>query len=271
MELDAPVHGGGDVAVMRDHQDGGAFAVQLAQQVQDRRPSRRVQVASGLVGHDQCRPPGQGSGDGGALLLATGELVGPVAPAVAEPDPLDRVRGQFSPPRDPASPVEKAVSDVVEHAEPVEQEELLEHEAQSAGPQPRQLFVGHGGGVLAGHPNDPSGGPFEGAHNLQEGALSRSDGPTMATSSPGSTRTLTPARATTGGSPGYSFTTSISSEGAASASLIDERGDAHLMTRAPRPVPALIPAPLIWTRVLLYSPVVTPTSRSTPPETTSTP
>ena len=60
--------------------------------------------------------------------------------AAASPSPLG----------DPAAPVEQAVGDVVEHAEPVEQEELLEHEAQPPGPQPRQLFVGHGRGVLPG-------------------------------------------------------------------------------------------------------------------------
>ena len=89
-DLDAPVHGGGDVEVVGDDHDGGAVAVQLAQQLQDRRPGGGVEVAGGLVGHHQRGPAGQGPGDGGALLLAAGQLVGPVPEPVAEPDPLER-------------------------------------------------------------------------------------------------------------------------------------------------------------------------------------
>ena len=99
------------------------------------------------------------------------------------------------------------------------------------------------------------------------------DGPTMATSSPWSIRRSTPARATTGGSPGYSLTTSTSSRtGAGGAASLDGDRDGHghddgTSTR----VPALMPAPLTWTRVLLYRPVVTPTRWLVLPVTTSTP
>src|SRR5271169_3460844 len=93
-DLDVPFHGGGDVGVVGDDHDGGAVAVQLAEQVQDGRAGRGVQVAGGLVGHDQGGPAGQGPGDGGALLLATGKLIRPVPDAVAEPDPLDGRFGQ---------------------------------------------------------------------------------------------------------------------------------------------------------------------------------
>src|SRR5271155_3258917 len=44
-DLDVPFHGGGDVGVVGDDHDGGAVAVQLAEQVQDGRAGRGVQVA----------------------------------------------------------------------------------------------------------------------------------------------------------------------------------------------------------------------------------
>src|SRR5580692_6757478 len=176
-DLDVPFHGGRDVGVVGDDHDRGAVAVQLAEQVQDGRAGRAVQVAGGLVGHDQCGPAGQGPGDGGALLLAAGQLVGPVPSAMAEPDPLDGRLGQPAAFGGPPAPVQQAAGDIVEHAEAVEEEELLEHEAEAPGPQARQLRVGHGRGVLPGDADHPAGGPLQGAHHVQQGALARSGRP----------------------------------------------------------------------------------------------
>src|SRR5580704_10476583 len=77
-DLDPPLHGRGDVRVVRDDHDGGAVLVQFAQQFQDGCAGGSVQVAGRLVGHHQGGPPGQRPGDRGALLLAAGQLVGPV-------------------------------------------------------------------------------------------------------------------------------------------------------------------------------------------------
>ena len=62
-------------------------SVQLAEQLEDGRAGRRVQVPGRLVGHDQGGPAGQGPGDGGALLLAARQLVRPVPDAVAQARP----------------------------------------------------------------------------------------------------------------------------------------------------------------------------------------
>ncbi len=48
-------------------------------------PVARVEVAGGLVGHDQGGPAGQGPGDGGALLLPARQLVGPMPERWASP------------------------------------------------------------------------------------------------------------------------------------------------------------------------------------------
>ena len=74
---------------------------------------------------------------------------------------------------EPSAPVEEPVGDVVEDAEAVEQEELLEHEPEAPGPQPRQLLVGHGRGVLPGDADHAAGGSLQGAHHMQQGALAR--------------------------------------------------------------------------------------------------
>src|SRR3984957_19099319 len=59
-DLDAPLHGRGHVVIVGDGHDGGAVGVQLAEQPQDGRAGGGVQVAGGLVGHDQGGPAGQG-------------------------------------------------------------------------------------------------------------------------------------------------------------------------------------------------------------------
>jgi hypothetical protein len=77
----------GGLGVVRDHHDGLAeFAVQLVQQVQHLGGGGAVEVAGGLVGDDQRRVGHQCAGDGHALLLAAGELVGVVVGAVGQAD-----------------------------------------------------------------------------------------------------------------------------------------------------------------------------------------
>src|ERR1700722_2318010 len=88
-DLDAPLHGRGHVVVVGDDHDGRSVPVQLAEQVQEGGAGGGVQVAGRLVGHDQSGPADQGPGDGGALLLAAGQLVRPGPGAGAEADPVD--------------------------------------------------------------------------------------------------------------------------------------------------------------------------------------
>src|ERR1700678_3803527 len=173
-DLDVPFHGGGDVGVVGDDHDRGAVAVQLTEQFEDGSAGCGVQVAGRLVGHDQGGPAGQGPGNGGALLLAAGQLVRPVVAAMPQPDPLDGRLRQPAPLGDPPAPVQQAAGDVVEHAEAIEQEELLEHETDTPGPQARQPLVGHDRGVFPGDADDPAGGPLKSAHYVQQGALARS-------------------------------------------------------------------------------------------------
>ena len=52
------------------------LAVELAEELHDLVAGLRVEVAGGLVGQDQLRVVDQRAGDGHALLLAAGQLVG---------------------------------------------------------------------------------------------------------------------------------------------------------------------------------------------------
>src|SRR5262245_28394972 len=81
-ELDLAVRVVGIARVVRDHADGRAFAVQLAQEVHDRLAVPRVEVAGRLVGEQDRGPPRERAGDRHALLLAAGELRGMVVHAV---------------------------------------------------------------------------------------------------------------------------------------------------------------------------------------------
>ena len=68
------VGAGGDVGLVRDHDDRSAGAVERFQQVHDLVAGGRVEVAGRLVGEDDVGIVDQGPGDGDALLLPAGKL-----------------------------------------------------------------------------------------------------------------------------------------------------------------------------------------------------
>ena len=77
---------------MRDHDHRLAVVLdRLVQQLEDLAAGLRVEVAGRLVGEDDCRAGDERARDRDALLLAAGELGGPVGQAVGEPDPLDEI------------------------------------------------------------------------------------------------------------------------------------------------------------------------------------
>ena len=65
-----------DVAVVGDHHNGGAFLVEALEQLEDFICGFWVKVAGGFVGEDDIGVVEEGAGDGYALLLPAGELVG---------------------------------------------------------------------------------------------------------------------------------------------------------------------------------------------------
>src|SRR6266852_5065692 len=81
----------GVALVVCDHADGGAVAVQIAQQLHDRFAVFGVQVSGGLVSHQDERIANQRAGHGDALLLTSGELRRIVAQAMGHADALERI------------------------------------------------------------------------------------------------------------------------------------------------------------------------------------
>ncbi len=81
-QVEDPVGDRRGARVVGDHHDRLAVGcAHVAQQREDLGARLRVEVAGRLVGEDDGRPRDQRAGDRDALLLATGELGGPVAEA----------------------------------------------------------------------------------------------------------------------------------------------------------------------------------------------
>ena len=131
---------GGGPRVVGDHDDRLAELVDgAAQEVEHLGRGLRVEVARRLVGEDDRRPGGQRAGHGDALLLAAGELGGPVVEAVAEADGVDeavdpRVVGLAAGDR-------QRQEDVLPRVEDGQQVEGLEDEADLVAAQRRQRLV----------------------------------------------------------------------------------------------------------------------------------
>ena len=77
--------GGGNLRVVGNHQHSTAGRVNALKNLNDLGAIVAVQVAGGLVGKNQRRARGEGASNGAALLLATGQVAGADAGAVAQP------------------------------------------------------------------------------------------------------------------------------------------------------------------------------------------
>ena len=83
----------GDVGLVGDEDDGVAVGVELVEEGHDLVAGLGVEVSGGLVGEDDGGAVDEGAGDGDALALAAGELVGLVHHAGAEVDGLEHGLG----------------------------------------------------------------------------------------------------------------------------------------------------------------------------------
>ena len=79
---------GGNVFVVRDHDDRLALGVQLIQNIQDLCAALGVQISRGFIGENDQGVIGQCPGDRHPLLLSAGQFKGTVLDPVSESDPL---------------------------------------------------------------------------------------------------------------------------------------------------------------------------------------
>ena len=150
--------------------------MQLLEEPQDGPTRRLVEVAGGLVGEHDRRTADQGPGDGDPLALSTRQLIGAGVGSFVKADESEGIEGTGPPFRLGDPGVEEAVGHVVERTLVLGQEELLEHEADTGGPQRGQLPVGESLDVESGDPHPAGTGPVQGAHQLQESGLARPRG-----------------------------------------------------------------------------------------------
>ena len=78
----------GQVAVVRDHDDGRALGDQVFEHGEDQARRDRVEVARRLVTDQHLRVVSQGAGNGGALLLPVRSLAGLLVGHVGQVHPL---------------------------------------------------------------------------------------------------------------------------------------------------------------------------------------
>src|SRR5262249_8228350 len=170
-----PHHPVRDVANRRvvghDHEALPLVLGEAAEEAEDLRSHRGVEVGGGLVGEDHPGRSRERARDGDALLLAAGEVARQEALAVAEADALEHaVRFQVRSPAALALHVER-VLDVLEGGERGEEVVLLEDEADrlpAHRAKRRRVVELH---PPAGHGHGPRGGREDAAHDRQERRL----------------------------------------------------------------------------------------------------
>ena len=172
------VHRGGDRLVVGDHDDGGSVvgeARRAARRCPRRPRSRGCPSARRRTPRQGGRPPPGRSPPAAARRRTTGRAGGRVCrrgrPGRARRPPPSR--------RCPAGvpSVEQAERHVLHRVQVVEQVELLEDEAETAGAQPGHGGVGKAGDLLAADPHAAPRRPFQRARDVQQRCLARAGRP----------------------------------------------------------------------------------------------
>src|SRR3989475_1444024 len=173
-ELDASIHGAGHHRAVGDDDYRRAIAMEVSQELDDRDAGGAVEITGRLIREDDLGPADDRAGDRGALALASGELGRSMHEAMTEADALQGNSGLTPALSAVDAAVEETGGDVVEHAHPIEEEELLEDEAEAGGAEAGELTVAHAAGVDAVDAHAARGGPVERARDVQQRSLPRS-------------------------------------------------------------------------------------------------
>lgn len=161
---------------MRHHDHGPAVhPYRLLEQAQHIARTARVQRTGRLVREDHPGFGDERTGDGHTLPLSSGELVGQVAEPVTETDGRQDLldpRTVDAPPGEP-----ERQDRVLRDGQRRQQVVLLEHEADPAAPEPRQLGLAAARHLRAVHHHDAAVGPVEPGRALQQRGLAGPRGP----------------------------------------------------------------------------------------------
>jgi hypothetical protein len=171
----------GGLGVVGDHEDGLAeLAAGLAEHLEDGVGVFGVEIAGGLVGEDYGGAIDEGAGDGYALLLATGELVGAVVKTALNAEHLGEVGEErlvqfFFLGR---SKMGDVVSDfyIAHGGERRQEVEALEDKADLGATHFGSLGVGESGEVSAVDKYGAGGGAGKTAEDVEEGRFAGAGG-----------------------------------------------------------------------------------------------
>ena len=158
----------GDVGLVGDEDDGVALGVEIVEEGHDLVAGLGVEVSGGLVGEDDGGVVDEGAGDGDALALAAGELVGLVHHAGAEVDALEHGLGAGDALGGGGAVVDEGQLDVVQRGGAGEQVEGLEDEADLLVADAGELVVVELGDVVAVEPVLALGGRVEAADEVHQ-------------------------------------------------------------------------------------------------------
>src|SRR5437868_482852 len=163
-------------------------AVEVEQQLVDPFAGRLVEITGRLVGEQEARLQDESAGERHALLLAAGQLPGPVIEAVTQADQLEHLASDARRllARQPAD--QRRHGGVVQRGELREQVVELEDEADVAVAEARQRLLSHLERVLAVVEDVAGGRRIERSDDVQEGALAHAAWPDQGRHFPGPQR-----------------------------------------------------------------------------------
>ena len=176
-QADPAVGGGGDLRAVGDQDDGGFFAAgEGGEEVDHGGAGGGVEIPGGFIGQENRGAVDEGAGEGGALHLATGELVRAVMATVRESDGFKKVAGpSFTGGIGPTGQ-KQGKKDVFFHGEGWEEVKELEDKADFKLTKAGEGVVVHG---VKGKTVDiglSRGGGVEGAEDVEEGAFAAAAG-----------------------------------------------------------------------------------------------
>jgi len=167
----------GDVGLVGDEDDGVSAGVKVVEESHDLIAGLGVEVAGGFVGEDDGGAINEGSGDGDALALTAGELVGLVHHAGAETDGLEDIFGTFGAVGGRGAVVNEGQLDVVERGGTSEKVEGLEDEADFFIANAGELVVVELGDVVTIEPVAALGWGVEATDEVHQRRFARAGGP----------------------------------------------------------------------------------------------
>ena len=159
---------------MGDHKDGLAHAVDSREEAQQLVGGAGIQGAGGLVGQDDLRGSDQGAGDGSALLLAAGDLVGILLQqAFNAQGHRDGHQGgvHFAV---ALTGQDQGQADIVLEGEGIQQVELLEHKTQVVPAEGSDLAFLNLREILSVQQHGAGGGLVQGGEDVQQRGFSGS-------------------------------------------------------------------------------------------------